>query len=225
MGRGTKIGSAVDVHPVGGSMTERSTKPIDVEGASDASVPWQRNEITSSFGPTNTTIVGWPDLSRTMGSLQDSGNPSGASTKGPQKISAPLTQPVVVERSGYGKRALHTMHEWEGVVERVGKNSFQCRLVPVTYGGGDPGKVEFTEFSFDDLATEADRSLAVPGAVFYWTVGRSRNAAGTVTNLSLVRFRRLPPLTPAQASLAEREAAALLHALGDRDGSDSARGW
>ena len=205
-------------------MTEPSTVPIEVEGAHDASGLWQHDEVTWSFGPTRDRVVGLPDTSQTIYPLPDAENHRGSSTKGPQEITPAESQPVIIWRGGYGKRALHALYEWEGVVERVENGSFQCRIVPVTHGVGDPTKVEFTEFTLDDLATEGDRSLVVPGAIFYWTIGRSRNAAGTVTNLSLVRFRRLLPPTPEQARLAEQEAEDLLRALSDRDESDSAGG-
>jgi hypothetical protein len=202
-------------------MTERSTQPIGVEGASDPRIPWQRDEITWSFGAGATRIVGWPDLSRATGAPQDSGNRTSSLTSGPQSIEPPETPTMIPERAGYGKRALQPLYEWEGVVERVEKDGFRCRMVPLIHGGADRGKVELTDFSFDDLAADSDQSLVVPGAIFYWTVGRARNAAGTVTNLSLLRFRRLLPPTSAQTSLAEHEAFDLLRALDD-DGSHSA---
>src|ERR1700680_5108411 len=71
----------------------------------------------------------------------------------------------------------------------------------------------------DDLATETARCLVVPGTIFYWTIGRLRNVAGTVTNLSLARFHRLSAPPSAQASQAEEEALELLRVLGDGHGS------
>ncbi len=194
-------------------MTERSTRPIGVEDPNAASVPWQRDEISWSFGANHATIVGWPDVPRANGTPEHADNRSSLSTSGPQTVTPPETPTRILERTGYGKRALQPLYQWEGMVDRVDGNGFHCRLVPLTGGEADRGKVELTEFSFDDLAAESDKPLVVPGAIFYWTVGRARNAAGTVTNLSLVRFRRLPPPTSAQASLAEQEARDLLRAL------------
>ena len=204
-------------------MIERSTRPIGVEGSNAAGVPWQREEITWSFGANPTGVVGWPHVSRDVGAPEGSGNRSSTSTSGPQRVAPPETPTMIPERTGYGKRALQPLYEWEGVVERVEKNEFKCRLFPLIHGRTDPGKVELTDFSFDDLAAESDQPLVVPGAIFYWTVGRARNAAGTVTNLSLLRFRRLLPPTPAQTAQAEQEAIHLLRALED-DGSTSPAG-
>ena len=230
MGRSKGVGIAFDVDNNGGSMTagsrtsERTTNPIDFEGAHEGYGRWQNNEIEWSFGPRRQRIVS-PDSSPTIDPIASSANPAESSTSHPQEVNTPPeSQALILERSGYGKRAFHALYHWEGVVERVEKKTFQCRIVPLVYGSTDATKVELTEFSFDDLATESDQSLVLPGAIFYWTVGRSRNAAGTVTNLSLVRFRRLPPPTRVQASLAEQEADDLLRVVGDGDGSASAGG-
>ena len=101
------------------------------------------------------------------------------------------------------------MH-WEGVVEQVNAAEFRARLTPFEDGVPNTARVEFTEFSFDDLANLDDRKLVEEGARFYWTVGRATNPAGTLTNVSLVRFRRLPPTTHHRRQLAEAEADALL---------------
>ena len=67
----------------------------------------------------------------------------------------------------------------------------------------------------DDLATDSDVALVDEGAVFYWTVGKGRNSAGTQSNVSLVRFRRLPPSSRLHQARAEQEATELLEELGD----------
>jgi hypothetical protein len=101
------------------------------------------------------------------------------------------------------------MH-WEGVVEGVDGDEFRARLTPFRRGTANSAQVEYTEFTFDDLANPDDRSLVMEGARFYWTLGRATNPAGTLTNVSLVRFRRLPPASSLRRKLAEAEAEALL---------------
>jgi hypothetical protein len=105
-------------------------------------------------------------------------------------------------------------------VEEVNGTSFRCRLVPLESGQPNLARIEFTEFSLDDIANDDDRILVEPGAVFYWTIGRSQNSAGTRTNVSLVRFRRLPVPGSYQRRLARREAAKLLRDFGEIDRSD-----
>src|SRR5207249_1717307 len=97
-----------------------------------------------------------------MSGLPDAKNRGDSSTTGDQEpVRPPESQPLIIERRGYGKRAFHSQYAWEGVVERVDKRmkTFQCRILPLMLGDTDPAKVELTEFSFDDLATESDRSL------------------------------------------------------------------
>jgi hypothetical protein len=105
------------------------------------------------------------------------------------------------------------VYQWEGVVEEVNGEGFRARLRPFEQGHAEASRVEYADFDYDDLADESDRALVAEGAIFYWTVGKSRNMAGTVFNTSLVRFRRLPSATSAQKREAAREAAALLAAL------------
>jgi hypothetical protein len=220
-------------------MTERSTEPISAEGVLKLALPWQREEITSSFGPVRETIVGSltaavPHIDPmggasasglTLGGLRArSDNLAESTTVGPQKLRPAVSPTRVLKRVRWGWRAFEVALEWEGVVHSVNWYGFQCRIVPIQDGVRDDTKVEITEFSFDDLATQNDRVLAVPGAIFYWTIGRSRNEAGTIENASLVRFRRLVPLSQAQARRAEQEAATLYRILTDPDVSPSAGG-
>jgi hypothetical protein len=122
---------------------------------------------------------------------------------------APL-KPVARPRPYFGKRLFAPVYQWEGVVEEVNGKGFRARLHPFERGEADPTKVEYADFEYDDLADDSDHALVVEGAVFYWTVGRHRNEAGTQMNTSLVRFRRLPPPNVRQIREAEAEAEALL---------------
>jgi len=54
-------------------------------------------------------------------------------------------------------------------------------MIPIIDGRPDPTRTEFTTFSLDDLDDESDRDLVAEGAIFYWTIGRGRTAAGTQT--------------------------------------------
>jgi hypothetical protein len=204
-------------------MTEPSTRPEQIDSLSGKlTPPWQREDPAWSFGPIEPRIV-WPE--RTPNEvIQQQSNRVGDSTVNPQKITGPEDQPRHLRGTYFGKRSLEPLSHWEGVVEAVKGDIFQARLVPLVEGRPDPGRVEFTDFSTDDLADESDRSLVVPNAVFYWTIGRARNSAGTVTNVSLVRFRRLPPPTRYLLERAEREAKELLNTLGGDDESDPAEG-
>jgi hypothetical protein len=98
-----------------------------------------------------------------------------------------------VPRQLFGKRSFRPLAQWEGVVEGVTESGFQARLVPLTNDDkANPSEALFTSFDFSDLAHPGDQELVREGAIFYWTVGRATNPAGTVQKSSLVRFRRRP---------------------------------
>jgi hypothetical protein len=132
----------------------------------------------------------------------------------PERVKSAEIKPIWPRRPALGKRRFVPVYQWEGVVEEVNGGSFRARLVPFEDGQHDTSRVEYADFEYDDLADEDDLGRVAEGAVFYWTVGKSRNAAGTITNTSLVRFRRLPPPTLSQIREAARQAAELLADLG-----------
>lgn len=133
----------------------------------------------------------------------------------PKTLNVPEPKPVSARLPTLGKRRFVPSYQWEGVVEEVNGEGFRARLLPVEDGERDAAHIEFADFEYDDLADEDDLGQVAEGAVFYWTVGKSRNAAGTIMNTSLVRFRRLRA-RPHQGCDAAREAAALLADLGEQ---------
>jgi hypothetical protein len=132
------------------------------------------------------------------------------------QLGAPNTEdfkPVARPRPSFGRRKFSPVYQWEGVVEEVNGEGFRARLRPLEVGLAD--RVEYADFDYDDLADESDFDLVAEGAVFYWTVGRSSNEAGTQTKTSLVRFRRLPATTERQIKAAATQAEALLADLSE----------
>jgi hypothetical protein len=196
-------------------MTERSTQPIEIHTVDGASHhAWQTRRDSWSFGPLERWIVGFPTTPPSIGSsIPGVNNKDGASTIGPQRIAPPLNTTSVLDPRSFGKRGLMPISTWEGVVEKVKKHGFVGRLAPLMGGHRLIGRVEVTEFSFDDLSDEGDRRLVQPGAYFYWTIGRARNAAGTITNVSLVRFRRIPGPSQTRRRRSQHEADKLLAQL------------
>jgi hypothetical protein len=179
---------------------------------------WQRDDAVWSLGPVGRRLVG--DISRLQPevSLPDAKNTNGTSTVGPQKITPPKMPPSMMRSlSGFGKRAFQPISQWEGVVESVNGTSFNGRVVQLDDGRASHPEVDFNEFSFEDLADKGDWDLVRPGAVFYWSVGRLKNRAGTIYNTSLVRFRRIPAHTAYIRKQAELEARAFLESLGSVD--------
>jgi hypothetical protein len=190
------------------STGESTTKPIEIEGNGKSAALWQTTKEAWSFG-SETLVAPLPPV---LGLEQNArtANSVGPPTVSPRKLVTPSLRPVASPRPRFGKRAFAPTFQWEGFVEEVNGDGFRARLVAFGNGGGDIGRVEYADFAYDDLADESDRELVTEGAVFYWTVGKARNFAGTITNVSLVRFRRLPPPTLHQRREARREVAALM---------------
>ena len=203
-------------------MTHRSTSPIDLEGGPEEfPAAWQADEIPWSFGPSEHRVVGWRQEPSSQTEIPTARNESEVATSGPQEVSSPKLKPVILHVRDFGKRGFSALSHWEGIVEEVKGDTFSSRLIPLAEQNGGMEKYEFTEFSFEDLAVEDDRALVQPGAVFYWTIGRARNEAGTMTNTSLVRFRRLPATTRTEQERAESEAEDLLSMFSPEDGLDA----
>lgn len=88
-------------------------------------------------------------------------------------------KPVMVSNLYFGKRAFAPTYHWEGVVERVTDAGFRGRLTPVENGAPQDAQVEYADFDYSELSDPEERELVSIGAVFYWTIGKSRNVAGT----------------------------------------------
>lgn len=200
-------------------MSHESTRPLSV-GGDQIDRLWQHSEIAWSFGALTQTIVAPLSVPTDPSSLTSTGN-AGLPTVGPQVLGPPPEVPATVRPRSFGKRGFDAIHDWMGVVESVSNSGFTCRITPVQNGRADPAAVQYTEFTFDDLESDTECSMAVPGAAFYWTVGKARNAAGTIANTSLVRFRRLPIPTSAQLRSADETAALLLEKLNRGAGLDT----
>jgi hypothetical protein len=193
-----------------------STKPLLIDALRSITATWQSDPTTASFHPSapvriprppQPELVANPRASNVNG---DSGHET-RSAQAPQRIQ-PLER-VPVAR--LGKRAFAPLSHWEGVVESVSELTFRARLLPFEDGRPLRGRVEYSDFAFADLAEESDRDLVAPGAVFYWTIGRSRQRSGTLQNASLVRFRRSPPPSQEQKRVARALVEDILAASGE----------
>lgn len=196
------------------------TRPLEVEGAPDQpnqAGAWQSNPGVWSFeGPGDQKRFS-PLKPVPHGRPAPSGNASPPATANPQKLQVPETKLTGPPARRFGRRSSRAVYRWEGVVEEVNREGFKARLKPSRNGQPSAEDVEFTDFSFDEI-TPGDHPLIVPGALFYWTLARKTNEAGTLTNESLVRFRRIPPVGGYHEKIARSEAERLLQGLGG-DGS------
>lgn len=197
-------------------MGEIPTQPIELVGPVEDAKSWQHDLVHWSFGQRRIYINS--DLHQDEGAIGSAkmANTAAGSTSGPQELPTPRNPFVRIDAPSYGKRGLEALYEWEGVIERIENRQIFCRMVPSGARSEDRGVVEVTSFELDDLASESDHELVAPGAVIYWTVGKARNPAGTIQNVSLVRLRRLPAPSRRLMENARAEAERILLSL---DGS------
>jgi hypothetical protein len=198
-------------------MSDSSTLPEAIGMNGTVSESATASTATWSFGSKSSWVVGDVDHPPPPQSVEQVQNASDSSTAGPQVVRDLRGTVVRVSTPNFGKRAFQPIGQWEGVVQSIKDSGFRGRVTEVDGNGHSRQSREFTEFYFEDLANESDRELVQPGAVFYWTVGRGRNDAGTIENRSLVRFRRLPPPSAARQRLADLEADSILRNLGPQD--------
>jgi hypothetical protein len=193
-----------------------STKPLFIDALNSITPTWQSFLSTWSFHPMSPARVPRPPRPELVPNPRASNVNGGPGHETRSAQEAQRIQPLErVPEARLGKRAFAPLSHWEGVVESVSEFGFRGRLLPFEQGRPLRGRVEFSDFAFADLAEESDRDLVAPGAVFYWTIGRSRQRSGTLQNASLVRFRRTPPPSQEQKRIARALAKEILGAAGE----------
>jgi hypothetical protein len=198
-----------------------STTPSEVgHGAELAASLWQRSRLLWSF-----ESLSAPVIEQVRGAGQSEIVPSALAneaslpTASKQRLKVPEISPAERPRPRLGLRGSSAIYRWQGVVEGVSEQGFRARLTPAPNGSEPTREIEYTDFTWEEIP-DADRDLVQEDAVFYWTIARRTNDAGTRRNESLVRFRRLPPISGAHERAALEEARQLLRDLVD----DSAEG-
>lgn len=104
-----------------------------------------------------------------------------------------------------------SLQKWEGIVLKVGENSFLARLIDQTKKGPD----EEAEFSLDEVS-EYDKRFVEPGAIFYWNIGYHDSSTGQRRRTSMIRFRRMPAWRREELAAAKKEAK-IIRSLIDRE--------
>jgi hypothetical protein len=193
-----------------------STRAMQIAGlpADGANGHHEATHDAWSFGVRPRLFARLPHLGSTVSTRRPPvGNRRDVPTVAPRRAADTAAFTTPLRNPNFGKRGFSPVYQWEGVVEEVSDSGFRGRLTPFDHGRPNLAQVEYADFDFRDLDDPSDRTLVQKDAVFYWTVGKSRNQAGTYTNTSLVRFRRLPGTTNYDRRRASEEAAALLRDL------------
>jgi hypothetical protein len=159
-------------------------------------------EAISSVSPPEVTLAGAGLLIETQ-PLRHSGTTA-------SRTSTSLSSRTASYASSRTATSYVPLKVWEGYVTELDEAAgiFQAELVERN-AQAPPISVEMDiqEISQDD------RDLVVPGAVFYWTVGRMRDPNGRVTNYDDIRFRRLPDWTQTRIEQLREESDELLSFL------------
>ena len=98
------------------------------------------------------------------------------------------------------KEFFRAIQKWECCVLDVGRDTFRARLVSIVGEGPD----QEAEIYLEEVDPD-DQGLVQPGAVFYWTIGYLDRPAGRLRG-SILRFRRLPPLSDTELNAVRSEA-------------------
>ena len=116
----------------------------------------------------------------------------------------------VLSRKG---SALQTRQLWEGTVMDICNDTFVARLRDCSVPENPDEEVTFEVNEVDDW----DRELVRTGASFYWVVGKLRSPMGTKSNISFLRFKRVPAWTRRSLDSAARRAKKLEEQLRERE--------
>ncbi|MGD0205984.1 MAG: hypothetical protein ABSC89_00020 [Verrucomicrobiota bacterium] len=96
------------------------------------------------------------------------------------------------------------LQKFEGVVQSVTENSFVARLTDKTHD-----EHEEAEFHLEEVSP-GDRNLVMPGAEFYWVIGREVKPYGQISRSSILRFKRIPAWSNEEVEQAKAEAETFL---------------
>lgn len=118
-------------------------------------------------------------------------------------------KPVVFLRPERVQRFFIPEVSWEGVVLEVLGDSFSARLVDMS----DPSQYEEAEILNTAVSDQSDIELIVPGAIFFWSIGR-RIEGRRSEQISLIQFRRLPVWSKREIQQSKQEAAEVMKELG-----------
>jgi hypothetical protein len=109
---------------------------------------------------------------------------------------------------------MRALTRWEGVVESFTSDGFVARLYRLEDGVPDYSKIEYSQFTWDELNIPRDADYVDEGSVFYWALVRRTNEAGTHFQTTDLRIKRVPPVTREQERAAALEAAEILEKFG-----------
>ena len=128
----------------------------------------------------------------------------------PTKIVSEL--PLVLRKPQVTFRSQHrfkVLQKFEGTVLEILGQECRALIRDLT----SPGNVEEITFSIEEIS-ESDRNLAVPGGIFYWSLGYDDHVEGQRYRSSAIIFRRFPAWREKDLIKAKKKAESLIKRLG-----------
>jgi hypothetical protein len=119
----------------------------------------------------------------------------------PALIEALPPGPLIKVRQKSQKASFYAIQEWEGYVSRIDGRYLYADLVDLVIGETKPSttaKIPIREIP------ECELKRAIPGAIFRWSIGYRRSAAGQQDRVSRIRFRMLKSVSKSQLGAIEK---------------------
>ncbi len=132
------------------------------------------------------------------------------STEAPADLSPPVEPALLLPGPRKPLHRFKVLQTWEGTILEISGD--ECRAIIRDRTTPENQDEEIT-FSIEEIP-ESDRPLALPGAVFYWSIGYDDRLDGQRNRVSSIRVRRIPVWTDKELKAARREA----ESLGERIG-------
>ena len=136
-------------------------------------------------------------------------DPARGSTEAPRKV---IELPRVLRKPPLTVQPQHhfrVLQKFEGTVLEISGQECRALVKDLT----SPGNVEEITFSIEEIS-ESDRSLAVPGGIFYWSLGYDDHVEGQRYRSSAIIFRRVPAWREKDLIKAKKKAESLIKRLG-----------
>ena len=189
-------------------MTNVDSAPVVADSLLDSSI-LQRPWLLPDLPPRDSLLIEQEqDVANYTGQISSNGT-SNRRLVNPAHI---LESSLLHYKSIYkAEDQFRVLQKWQGYVIEVGEETFWARLV--TLVGKEPDQE--AEIYLAEVQ-EYDRDWVEPGAVFYWSIGSSIKPSGTLMHASIIRFRRLPPWTKGELTVAQGRAERIMDLLGVR---------
>lgn len=133
----------------------------------------------------------------------------GTSTEVPKKLAEGPYVLRIPSPAAIPRHRFKVLQKFEGTVLEISGQECRALIRDLT----SPGNVEEVTFSVEEIS-DSDRSLAVPGGIFYWYIGYDDHVGGQRYRSSAIIFRRFPFWREKDLINAKKKAEFLIERLG-----------